>query len=98
MSDFYLYMFAAFGLFSIGIVGVVIKRALAVKFQSLFLTLAGAGIAYINFGRRFGNIEPALLFTGIILILFLFLFLSSLIILSKVKSGNDRDSTQTEQP
>lgn len=98
MNDYYLYMFAAFGLFSIGVLGVVIKRTLTVKFQSIFLILAGVGIAFINFGRRFENIEPALLLIGVILILFLFLFLSSFIILSKTKAGNGRDSTQTELP
>jgi NADH-quinone oxidoreductase subunit K len=54
-ESWYLALSAA--LFSIGVVGVVIRRNPLVMFMSIELMLNAANLAFVAFGRRFGSSE-----------------------------------------
>ena len=51
------YLALAAALFSIGVVGVIIRRNPLVIFMSIELMLNAANLALVAFGQRFGNLD-----------------------------------------
>jgi NADH-quinone oxidoreductase subunit K len=55
------FLYLAFALFTIGMVGVLVRRNILIVLMSIELMLNGANVALVTFSRMWGNMEGQVL-------------------------------------
>lgn len=96
MTDTFLTIILSFGLFSIGLIGVLFNRDSIRRLQSLLFTVMGICLAALRFGELYRQKESIVIFFITLLFIFIFLYIGSLLVIKKSEIA-DVKNTPTEK-